>query len=243
MVDRGEGRPSAHLGSPAVRRVVIALLILDSVADWCGDLGASFLLPGHPLVFVSLNQRIPNLVLASPLLGVTEYYVVGTLRHLAPDPLFFLLGAWYGPRFVAWLESRSALGARACARLQAGFARAPYLLCLFPVSIVCALAGASGMALSTFLVLALIGTLVMMVAVRSATGTVATTIEGFDHWIGAHRLSIVACSLVVALALVWWNRRAGRRSSVLELLDGPPDEASTSTPDRLLVDRPAPARR
>ena len=43
-----------------------------------------------------MNARNRNLILVTNQLDAVSYYVVGTLRLLLSDPLFFLIGYWYG---------------------------------------------------------------------------------------------------------------------------------------------------
>ena len=48
-----------------------------------------------------------NLILVTNNLDAVSYYVVGTLRLLLADPLFFLLGHWYGDTAIEWMERRT----------------------------------------------------------------------------------------------------------------------------------------
>ena len=54
-----------------------------------------------------MNARNRNLILVTNQLDAASYYVVGTLRLLLADPLFFLIGYWYGDTALDWMEKRT----------------------------------------------------------------------------------------------------------------------------------------
>src|SRR5690606_40275611 len=72
-----------------------------------GDALATTLATTHPLTLVALNARNRNLVLVTNELDAVSFYVVATIRLLISDPLFFLLGYWYGDAAVTWMERRT----------------------------------------------------------------------------------------------------------------------------------------
>ena len=55
---------------------------------------------------MGMNARNRNLALVATHVAPVPYYVVGTLRLLVSDPLFYLLGWWYGDGAVRWVENR-----------------------------------------------------------------------------------------------------------------------------------------
>ena len=54
-----------------------------------------------------MNARNRNLILVTNQLDAVSYYVVATLRLLLSDPLFFLIGYWYGDTALTWMEQRT----------------------------------------------------------------------------------------------------------------------------------------
>ena len=50
----------------------------------------------HPAWLIALNARNRNLILVSNYLDPWTFYGIGIVRLLISDPLFFLLGYWYG---------------------------------------------------------------------------------------------------------------------------------------------------
>src|SRR5690349_8448831 len=91
----GTAEPRRGRGTLTLLTVpIIALVILNTV----GDALAVRLVNHHPLLLIAMNARNRNLVLVTNHLGWVSYYTVGTLRLLVSDPLFFLIGYWYGDR-------------------------------------------------------------------------------------------------------------------------------------------------
>src|SRR3546814_10530958 len=82
---------------------IVAMIIASNV----GDALTTTLATSHPLALVALNSRNRILVLVSGELDALSYYTVATLRLMLSDPLFFLLGYWYGDQAVSWMERRT----------------------------------------------------------------------------------------------------------------------------------------
>ena len=76
-----------------------------------------------------------------------------TLRLTLSDPLFYLLGYWYGDAALVWMERRSpARGASMLRAVERWFGKASYpLVFLAPNNYICLFAGAAGMPLPVFL--------------------------------------------------------------------------------------------
>lgn len=86
----------------------LAILIVVSII---GDSISPSLKDSHPLLLMAMNARNRILLLVVNKVGAVEYYVVGTLRLLLSDPLFYLLGWFYGHRAIEWAEHRSSSAA------------------------------------------------------------------------------------------------------------------------------------
>ena len=52
-----------------------------------------------------MNARNRNLILVTNQLDAVSYYGVATVRLLLSDPLFFLIGYWYGDTALTWMET------------------------------------------------------------------------------------------------------------------------------------------
>src|SRR4051795_8724034 len=121
---------------------IVVLVIASSVGDaltttWAQD---------HPLALITLNARNRILVLTTNQLDALPYYTVGTLRLLVSDPLFYLLGVFYGERAVAWMEQKAPTYGGFLRKVEKWFGKASYpLVFIAPNNFICLVAGAAGM--------------------------------------------------------------------------------------------------
>lgn len=199
------GRPP----SPAARNAVVAALACVYVAGWTADVLLSALIPDHPVALLLLSDRLRNYPLVSPYVDAATYFGIGLVRLVAPYPCYFLLGRWYGPSAVTWLERQLPLFAKVFRALERGFGRAPRLLtALVPMNLTSVLAGSNGMPLGTFIALKVAGGALILGLVRVAATFVAGPIEAVGGWIGANRWWIVPVSALAVAALVWAQRRS-----------------------------------
>lgn len=150
----------------------------------------------NPLLLILLDARNRNLVLARRV-DVVPFVVVGTLRRVLSDPLFWLLGVWYGDKAIRWLDEKA--GGGALVRLaEKVFAKAAYpMVFLFPGAVVCALAGATGMPFPAFIAVNLAGTVTAVVALRLAGDVLSAPV---DSLLGFFERNMVL-SLVVTISL------------------------------------------
>jgi membrane protein DedA with SNARE-associated domain len=167
----------------------------------------------HPLLLIALEARDRNLLLARHVAFV-PFLVLGTVRRLASDPFFYLLGRHHGDAGVRWLERH---GGGALVRwTERAFRRAAYaMLILFPGAVVCALAGDVGIPVKTFSILIVVRTVVAVVLIRMLGNALATPIDDvlrfFDRWT---LTATVASGAAVALYLLWEHLRSRRRRAM-----------------------------
>ncbi|MEJ7584191.1 MAG: VTT domain-containing protein [Acidimicrobiales bacterium] len=204
--------------SPAIRNAVVAMLVVCVIAAWTGDLLLSVLIPDHPLIFIILNSRNRNLVLASPLLDPWSFYCVTFVRLLVSDPLFFLLGRWYGDAGVRWMERRTPTFGGMIRTLEGWFGKASYpLVALAPNNFICLFAGSAGMSVTAFFAVNMIGTAVRLVILRSVGDIFSSPLGDVQGFIADHRLVVFAISAALLAFTIWSERRAGG-SEVEQLL-------------------------
>jgi len=207
-----ETAPPASGGLPSrrVRRSVIAAIIALTIAGWTGDLLLGVLLDRHPLIFIALNSRNRNLVLASEYLDPWSFYGVALLRLLASDPLFFLLGRWYGDAGVRWMERKAPTYGRMMRTAERWFNKAAYpLVALAPNNFICLFAGAGGMGVAGFFVANVTGTIVRLVVLRTVGDVLSSPLGAVRHFIQDHRLLVVAISAVLLSISIWSEKRSG----------------------------------
>ncbi len=204
---------NTRTGPPSVlaRNAVVGSIIVLVAAGYVATGGFSVLLSEHPLVFIGLSASNRNLALASADLSTWSFYLVGFLRLMAPDPLFFLLGRWYGDAGVRWLEKRSPTYGQMVASLERGFhkARYPFVL-VMPNNPVSLFAGASGMGWGAFLGTAAVGTVGRLYLIRTFSTVFEDLLGPIRDFIGDYRTPLLVVSVVAVVASITLEARAGR---------------------------------
>lgn len=234
--DQGPG--SDHLaptGPPSTlaRNVVIGILVGFVVASYAGNLFLSVLVTERPLLFISLNAQNRNLALASGELSAVSFYVVGFLRLVAPDPLFFLLGRWYGDAAIRWMERRAPSYGAVLRSLERGFHRSRVAVVAFaPNNPVCLFAGASGMSWRVFALANVVGTVIRLGLIRAFASVFEGPLGSLRAFIGDYRWPLLAVSFVLVALTMWSDRKAGRESiGDLVTMDEDIQAAEGPTPD------------
>ena len=114
-----------------------------------------------------MNARNRNLILVTNQLDAFSYYTVGTLRLLLSDPLFFLIGYWYGDAALDWMERRTKSYGQMLRQWEGWFGNAAYpLVFLAPNNFICLFAGAAGMSVAGFFATNIAGTVVRLYLIR-----------------------------------------------------------------------------
>jgi membrane protein DedA with SNARE-associated domain len=186
---------------------IVALVIASNVGDALTTTWAD----RHPLALVMLNARNRVLILTTNQLDAVPYYVVATIRLLLSDPLFFLLGMWYGDAAVRWAERKSPSYGGMLRTFERWFGRASYpLVFIAPNNFVCLFAGAAGMRVSIFVVLNVTGTLVRLYAIRWLGDAFQRPIDAVLHFFARYRLILLLLSIALVALTVWNDSRKGR---------------------------------
>lgn len=209
-----------HPGPPnqLARNVVVGLLIVFVVASNLGNLFLSVLVTERPLLFIGLNASNRNLALAAGELDAVSFYVVGFLRLVGPDPLFFLLGRWYGDAAIRWMERRAPSYGEMLRMLESGFDRARLLVvAIAPNNPVCLFAGAAGMTWGAFMLANVVGTIVRLVLVRMFSSVFENQLGSLRGFIGDYRWPLLAVSFLI-VGLTIWNDHRGGREDIGDLL-------------------------
>lgn len=206
--------PDPERTDPGRRRLamltvpIVGLIVATNV----GSALAPDLVNSHPLLLIALNSQNRNLLLVTNQLDAWSYYLVGTLRLLVADPLFFLLGFWYGDTALAWMEKRTKTFGSTLRQWESGFKKAMYpVVFLAPNQWVCMFAGAAGMSLPGFFATNILGTLVRLYLLRRLGESFSAPLDDVLGWIGDHRTPLLVVS--IALTVVY---------GILELRKGGP---------------------
>jgi membrane protein DedA with SNARE-associated domain len=200
-------RPPSGIVRNAAFAVLAVLIGASNVASFVWPQ----LVDRRPLLLLALNAQNRYLTLVTNSLEAWEYYLVGTLRLLAPDPIFYLIGVWYGARAIAWMERRTPGLGQSLRVLEGFFVRARYVIVFVaPNNPVCLLAGVSGMAWAPFIALSVAGTIARLALFRVFGDLFSEPIASVTGFVADNRLPLMALS---GVALVWSlvsGRRKGR---------------------------------
>ncbi|HYI60728.1 MAG TPA: hypothetical protein VEW93_02870 [Acidimicrobiales bacterium] len=207
-----DGPVATRPGPPnrLARNVVVGATISFFVFALVGDTFLSVLFDKHPALFIALNSRNRNLALAKPYLDWWSFFGIATVRLLASDPLFFLLGRWYGDAGVRWIEKRSPTYGPLARGAERWFGKASYpLVVLAPNNYICLFAGAGGMAVPVFFALNLLGTVGRLVVLWFVTDSLAEPLDWLRDLISDYRLPVFVLSVALVVLSLVLDRKAG----------------------------------
>lgn len=205
-----EGAPERRRPSRRALSFVVGPLIVLVIASYIGDALATTLATSHPAWLVALNARNRNLILTTNQLDAWTYYGVGTIRLLLSDPLFFILGMWYGDAAVDWMEKRTRTWGQMLRQAQGWFGRAAYpLIFVAPNNPICLFAGAAGMPLRAFFAVNLAGTLARLWLIRRFGEAVADPIDDVLGFLREYRIPLLILSVVLVLGSIALEAKRG----------------------------------
>ena len=206
--------------------LVLGPLIVLVIAAQVGDALAPTLAVDHPLTLITLNARNRNLILTTNSLDAYSYYGVGFFRLLISDPLFYVLGYWYGDAGVAWVEKRSASFGGMLRTWETFFKKAAWpLVAIAPNNPICLFAGAAGMAPAVFIALNVVGTIGRLWLIRLFGEAFEQPIDWVLDFIRDYRLPLTALTIALVVITVIVDRRSGKGE--LEALTSIEDELGT----------------
>jgi membrane protein DedA with SNARE-associated domain len=175
-----------------------------------GDIVAASLVDTHPLWLVAMNPRIRNLVLVVNQVDPVWFYVLGTVRLLLSDPLWYLLGYYWGDRAVAWIEGRSSNWGRYAREFERYYSKAAYpLVIAVPNNWICLFAGSAGMRPVVFFSLNLIGTVGRLYLIRVFGEAFEDPINWVLDFIKTWRWYLVGLSALIVGISTWRQARSG----------------------------------
>lgn len=213
--------------------MVVGPLIVLFVGAQVGDALAPTLVAEHPLLLILLNSRTRNLILAVNQIDPAVFFVVATFRLLLSDPLFYVLGYWYGDSAVIWMERRSPSIGRGVRQFEKYFKSASYpLIAIAPNNPICLLAGSSGMRPRVFFALNIGGTLVRVALIMWLGETFEKPIDWVLDFITEYRWYLMAVSVTIVAVSGYREYRQGTSEvSALRHLAESGDEARSPTGD------------
>ncbi|MGI8663915.1 MAG: hypothetical protein ACR2LQ_12015 [Acidimicrobiales bacterium] len=221
---RERARPSRRTAALVITPI-IAFVVLSAIGDALTTTWAD----QHPLALLALNARNRVALLVTNRLEPVPYYVVGTLRLLASDPLFFLLGMLYGDAAVRWVERKSKTFGEQMRVYEKLFQKASYpLVFIAPNNFICIFAGAAGMSIPGFFITNVTGTIARLYLLRVVGDVFSSPIDSVLSFFADHRLPLLALSVaLVGLTLAVDRRRGNSEIGALRELEHDLDAPET----------------
>lgn len=190
--------PARHPPGRHTLKLLIAPVIFLVICSNVANVTWPELQESNPLLLIALSSINRYLILVSDQLDPISYYGVGALRLLVSDPLFFLLGYWYGDRALAWMDNRSPTYGPMLRRFQDLFGKAAWPLVLIaPNNFICLFAGAAGMRISLFFALNITGTFARLYLIRRLGEAFSSPIDSFQDFVSEYRWWFIAGSAVI----------------------------------------------
>jgi membrane protein DedA with SNARE-associated domain len=180
------------------------------------------LVQNHPLLLVALEPRNRWIILVADKVSFLPLLVWGTVRRLASDPLFFLLGHLYGDGAVRWAERRFDANTGTVQKIERVFQKAgPVLVFLFPGALVCVLAGATGMSPAAFVALNVVGTICTVTVLYHFASVVEGPVDAINGFYGNNFkwLTVVSITLTVFYVANQWRQGKSEIQSLTSLDD------------------------
>jgi membrane protein DedA with SNARE-associated domain len=191
-------------------RILLALIVVLTVVNAIGDISGAGLVETHPLWLIALNSRKRWILAVVPHTDVVPFFVVAVLRQLVSDPLYYLLGRWYGDAGTRWLERKMGEGGSFIRLLENGFAKAGWpMVVIIPNPIICMLAGASRMPPPVFGVLNIGGTIGAIAIFRTFGDVFGAPIKAVTGFLDDYRVPIIAVSFVLFALNLAMSRKKG----------------------------------
>jgi len=187
---------------PKPPRWVLAALLTGVgvllVASNVGNIFYATLVQRHPALLLTLNSTNRVLVGVTNRLDAVTYYGIGFVRLVVADPLFYLLGLFYGDASIRWMEQKMGDGATMIIWFEKAFKKARYPIVLIaPNNPVCLLAGATGMPVPIFLALNALGTIGRLYLARLFGKAFTAPISAVTGFLDRYRWPILAISIVL----------------------------------------------
>jgi membrane protein DedA with SNARE-associated domain len=198
------------------RRLTILLtpIAAFSIAGFIVGILAPTLINDHPLVVIFFQPINRWLILASNRVETWEFFAVAFFRLTLTDPLYFMLGHWFGDGALDWIENKTG-NSGAIPFIKKWFAKAgPVIVFLAPNAYVCVLAGAAGMKVRLFVALNVVGTIGRLILIKATGDVFEPVLEPILDFIKRYQWQLVAVSLTIFAIQTATNRRKGKKGDL-----------------------------
>ena len=205
-----EARPPRWV-LPVALVPIITMLIAGYIA------GASWpaLLENHPLLLIALSPINRFLLLATQSVRWPAYFSVGLIRHLIPDPFFYMLGWFYGDKALAWAVEtypsvHRVVGADGKGLEDPAHRKILYPLAFFaPNNWVSLLSGVARIRLRVFIVLNVTGTIARLALCWWLGKVFSHQVKAVAKFVSDYQWPATIISVIVVLLTIAFQFRRG----------------------------------
>jgi membrane protein DedA with SNARE-associated domain len=168
------------------------------------------LIADAPELIPAMTTRADRLLLAAPLMPGEVFLSIALIRELIGDPLFYLFGRRYGDVGIRWIEKRS--GPDLVRTVERAFRRGAYVVvAVWPINVVCLLAGATKMRPVPFFALNITGTVVRITLIFFLGDLLSEPLQDIAAFISRYQWYLTPVTFVIVALSLWRQGRKGRR--------------------------------
>ncbi|MGE0880114.1 MAG: DedA family protein [Acidimicrobiia bacterium] len=205
------------------RRLTLLLtpIVMLVIASNVGTITSPTLVRSHPTWLLALDSRNRHLLLTVGAgIDPFPYFTVAFFRLLLSDPLFYLLGYWFGDAALRWWERKLDFNSGYIAFIEKWFARlGPALVLVMPNNIICLLAGTARMRPRTFVALNVIGTVGRLTLFWFTGRALKEPIEAFLDVVTRFQWPLTAALVVVVGFQTFRQQKTGELESGARMAD------------------------
>lgn len=218
------------------RRLTLLLtpIVFFSITGMIVGASAPAMIDRRPLVVIFFVPAIRWLALAVDAVDPMAFFAVAFFRLVVLDPIYYLLGYWYGEPALKWMEEKSGSTGMIPA-IKRWFGRfGAVIVFAAPNAYVCLLAGASGMRPRLFYTLNITGTVLRLILIKQLADVFSSPLGSVKGFLQDYQWWLVGASVALLLVQVATNRKKGELQSVSTLeaeLEAEIDAAGESEPD------------
>lgn len=202
---------TARLSERALLTLFLVPVTILAVAGVVANAMFPTLVADTPVLVPALTTRADRLLLVAPLLPGELFLSVALARELVGDPIFYLFGRRYGDAGVRWIEQRSGPDSRWVRTVERAFRRAAYVVvAVWPINVVCLLAGATKMRPLAFFSLNVTGTLVRIGLIFVIGDLLEEPIRAVVSFVSDYQWYLTGVTFTVVAISLWRQARRGR---------------------------------
>jgi membrane protein DedA with SNARE-associated domain len=223
--------PPRPVPSRRALSLVVAGIAVLFVCNQIGNVGGPDWVNDRPLLLLCLTGLLRwQILVVNQIDPVWVFVLVGGFRLLVADPLFYLLGYWYGDSAFTWIERRSPSVGAGARKLEQYFGYASWpLVVVMPNNPVCLLAGVHRMRPIVFGALNVVGTLGRLLLIIWLGQKLQDPIDDVLGFIREYRWYLIALSVPIVLLSSW--RELARSVSEVGSLRGGRDDHGADGPE------------